>query len=165
MSTVQGRHAVVTGGTKGTGAAIVGRLRSIGAHVTALARQRHAGDDLTADDFVAVDLASAAGVAAVTGHVGNSGGVQILVHVAGGSGAPSGGFAALTDLDWADELNLNLLAARPAGPRAAADDDRGGCRCGRTYRIDPEPPAALRRHPWVRCDQGRVAVLQQGTRQ
>lgn len=39
------------------------------------------------------------------------GGLDILVHVAGGSGAPSGGFAALDEQDWADELNLNLLAA------------------------------------------------------
>ena len=111
MSALQGRRAVVTGGTKGTGAAIVTRLRSAGAHVTAVARQRPTGDDLDADDFVAADLASAAGVAAVAAHVHDSGGAQILVHVAGGSGSPSGGFAALTDHDWADELNLNLLAA------------------------------------------------------
>lgn len=111
VSALQGRRAVVTGGTKGAGAAIVARLRSAGAHVTAVARQRPAGDDLVADDFVAADLASATGVAAVAAHVRDSGGAQILVHVAGGSDAPSGGFAVLTDLDWADELNLNLLAA------------------------------------------------------
>jgi NAD(P)-dependent dehydrogenase (short-subunit alcohol dehydrogenase family) len=33
------------------------------------------------------------------------------VHVVGGSHTPSGGFAALTDQDWLDELNLNLLGA------------------------------------------------------
>jgi NAD(P)-dependent dehydrogenase (short-subunit alcohol dehydrogenase family) len=111
MSTLQGRCAVVTGGTKGTGAAIVTRLRSAGAHVTAVARQRPTDDDLAADDFVAADLTSAAGIAAVASHVRDNGGAQILVHVAGGSSAPAGGFAALTDQDWADELNLNLLAA------------------------------------------------------
>jgi NAD(P)-dependent dehydrogenase (short-subunit alcohol dehydrogenase family) len=37
--------------------------------------------------------------------------VEILVHVVGGSGAPSGGFAALTDRHWLDELNVNLLGA------------------------------------------------------
>lgn len=111
MSAMQGRRAVVTGGTKGTGAAVVARLRSGGAHVTAVARQRPAAADLAADDLVAADLASAAGVAAVAAHVRDSGGAQILVHVAGGSDAPSGGFAVLTDQDWTREIDLNLLAA------------------------------------------------------
>jgi NAD(P)-dependent dehydrogenase (short-subunit alcohol dehydrogenase family) len=111
MSTLQGRRAVVTGGTKGAGAAIVARLRAEGAHVTAVARRAPAGEDLAADDFVAADITSAAGVAAVASHVEKGGGAEILVHVAGGSSAPAGGFAALNDQDWADELNLNLLAA------------------------------------------------------
>ena len=37
--------------------------------------------------------------------------LDILVHTAGGSHAGSGGFAALSDEQWQDELNLNLLAA------------------------------------------------------
>lgn len=112
MRALTGRRAVVTGGSKGTGAAVVRRLRSAGAHVTVVARNRPvAGDELEVDDFFAADLASGAGAAAVAAHVRDSGGVQILVHVAGGSAAPSGGYAALTDDDWADELNLNLLAA------------------------------------------------------
>ncbi len=110
MSTLQGRRAVVTGGTKGAGAAIVARLRAAGAHVTAVAR--HHGDGvLAADDFVAADLTSVTDVADLASHVRRNGGAQILVHTAGGSGAPPGGFAALCDQDWADELNLNLLAA------------------------------------------------------
>ncbi|MGV0744066.1 SDR family oxidoreductase [Mycolicibacterium sp. XJ870] len=111
MSTLQGKRALVTGGTKGAGAAIVARLQSAGAHVTAVARGRLDGGDLIADDFVAADLASAADVAAVAEHVRGSGGIQILVHVAGGSSAPSGGFATLTDQDWMNELNINILAA------------------------------------------------------
>lgn len=111
VNALQGRRAVVTGGTKGAGAAIVARLRSAGAHVTAVARHRPADDYAAADDFVAADLVSAADVGAVAAHVRDRGGVQMLVHVAGGSAAPSGGFAAMTDQDWADELNLNLLAA------------------------------------------------------
>jgi len=42
---------------------------------------------------------------------GRLGGAQILVHVAGGSASPAGGFAALTDQHWLDELQLNLLGA------------------------------------------------------
>ena len=39
------------------------------------------------------------------------GGVDIVVHVVGGSSAPAGGFAVLDDEVWQRELNLNLLAA------------------------------------------------------
>ena len=37
--------------------------------------------------------------------------LDILVHTVGGSHASLGGFAALSDEQWQDELNLNLLAA------------------------------------------------------
>ena len=36
---------------------------------------------------------------------------DIIVHVVGGSAAPGGGFAALTDDDWQRELDLNLYPA------------------------------------------------------
>jgi NAD(P)-dependent dehydrogenase (short-subunit alcohol dehydrogenase family) len=42
---------------------------------------------------------------------GRLGGVDIIVHVVGGSSAPAGGFAVLDDEVWQRELNLNLLAA------------------------------------------------------
>jgi NAD(P)-dependent dehydrogenase (short-subunit alcohol dehydrogenase family) len=104
---LDGRRAVVTGGSKGAGAAVVERLRAAGALVTVVAR--HAPDD--ADDFVAADITTTDGVAAVSKHVAARGGAQILIHVAGGSSAPAGGFAALSDEDWLDELQLNLLGA------------------------------------------------------
>ncbi|ULE32833.1 SDR family oxidoreductase [Mycobacterium sp. IDR2000157661] len=111
MSALHGRRAVVTGGTQGAGAAIVERLRAAGAHVTAVARRRPDGADLAADDFVAADLTSVVDIARVATHVADRGGARIVVHTAGASGAPPGGFAALTDQHWADEMNLNLLAA------------------------------------------------------
>ena len=107
MTTLDGRRAVVTGGSKGAGAAVVARLRAAGAVTTVVAR--HAPED--ADDFVAADLSTRAGAEAVADHVAALGGAQILVHVAGGSSSPSGGFAALGDDDWLDELQLNLLGA------------------------------------------------------
>lgn len=104
---LDGRRAVVTGGSKGAGAAVVARLRAAGAATTVVARHRPDDDA----DFVAADITTAEGVAAVAGHVARLGGAQILVHVAGGSSSPAGGFAALTDQDWLDELHLNLLGA------------------------------------------------------
>jgi NAD(P)-dependent dehydrogenase (short-subunit alcohol dehydrogenase family) len=107
---LDGRRAVVTGGTKGAGAAVVHRLKQAGAYVTAVARSRPEGS-IDADDFVAADISTPRGTEAVAARVRRSGGAQILVHVAGGSAAPGGGFAALGDDDWMNELQLNLLAA------------------------------------------------------
>jgi NAD(P)-dependent dehydrogenase (short-subunit alcohol dehydrogenase family) len=99
VDSLEGRHAVVAGGSKGTGAAVVARLRAAGAKVTAIAR----GDaDITAD------LTNPDAAAAIADQVGP---VDILVHVAGGSSAPSGGYEALDDAAWQRELDLNLLAA------------------------------------------------------
>ena len=62
--------------------------------------------------FVAADVATAEGCAAVASAVMEQlGGVDIVVHVVGGSSAPAGGFAVLDDDVWQQELNLNLLAA------------------------------------------------------
>jgi NAD(P)-dependent dehydrogenase (short-subunit alcohol dehydrogenase family) len=107
MNMLEDRRAVVTGGSKGAGAAVVGWLRAAGAATTVVAR--HQPDD--ADDFVAADITTREGTDIVADHVSRLGGAQILVHVAGGSASPAGGFAALTDQHWLDELQLNLLGA------------------------------------------------------
>ncbi|SEO30361.1 SDR family oxidoreductase [Actinacidiphila rubida] len=115
MSTVvsdslEGRRALVTGGTKGAGAAIARRLTDAGATVVVTARSRP--QEPGPEHFVAADLSTAEGAAAVVSEVRRQvGGVDILVNVLGGSEAPSGGFAALGEEDWARELNTNLLAA------------------------------------------------------
>ncbi|QFZ72281.1 SDR family oxidoreductase [Streptomyces fagopyri] len=105
-----GRRALVTGGTKGTGAAIARRLTEAGATVLVTARSRP--DHVEEKTFVAADLSTASGAAAVVTAVeARLGGVDILVHTLGGSEAPAGGFAALGEDDWATELNTNLMAA------------------------------------------------------
>lgn len=103
-----GRRALVTGGSRGTGAAVVHRLREAGASVMTVARARPEGEAGEREDFVVADVATLDGTRQVVEAVGE---VDILVHVVGGSHAPSGGFSALTDDDWQDELALNLLAA------------------------------------------------------
>ena len=106
-----GRRALVTGGTKGIGAAVATRLRDSGAAVLITARTRP--DDLAAQNlFVAADVATAEGCTAVAdAAMAQLGGIDIIVHVAGGSSAPAGGFALLDDAEWNRALNLNLFPA------------------------------------------------------
>jgi NAD(P)-dependent dehydrogenase (short-subunit alcohol dehydrogenase family) len=107
---LDGRRALVTGGTKGSGAAIARRLAQAGATVLVTARSRP--DEVEEKTFIAADLSTADGAARVVGEVeARLGGVDILVNTLGGSEAPAGGFAALGEDDWARELNVNLLAA------------------------------------------------------
>lgn len=108
---LEGKRAVVTGGTRGIGRAVADTLVAAGAQVVAVARTAP-GSDSTRALFVQADLASPEGAAAAASAAREHlGGVDILVHVAGGSGAPAGGFRALTERHWWEALNLNLLAA------------------------------------------------------
>jgi NAD(P)-dependent dehydrogenase (short-subunit alcohol dehydrogenase family) len=104
-----GRRALVTGGTKGVGRAVAARLREVGAKVLTTARSSsQAGNEM----FVSADASTSEGCAAIVDAVRRRlGGVDIIVHVVGGSSAPVGGFAVLDDEEWQKELNLNLLPA------------------------------------------------------
>src|SRR5204862_954890 len=63
-----------------------------------------------AELFAAADLTTAAGCAAVADAVRDRlSGIDILVHVVGGSSAPAGGFAVLDDGEWQLALDLNLF--------------------------------------------------------
>lgn len=107
---LEGKRALVSGGTKGVGAAVVQSLRDAGVGVIAAARSvPESNDDL---DYIAADLMTAEGCAALAEEVlSRFGGVDIIVNVLGGSSAPAGGFAALSDAEWLKELNHNLLPA------------------------------------------------------
>jgi NAD(P)-dependent dehydrogenase (short-subunit alcohol dehydrogenase family) len=107
---LSGLRALVTGGTKGVGEAVVARLREAGVKVLTTARSR---GELSVDEmFVAADVTSAEGSKTIADAVRRRlGGVDIIVHVVGGSSAPAGGFVVLDDEVWQRELNLNLLAA------------------------------------------------------
>lgn len=107
---LDGRRALVTGGSKGAGRAVVDRLRELGADVWTSARTLPAGYERP-DRFVEADTSTAEGAATVASRVGEHGALDILVHVVGGSSTPPGGYAVVTDEQWLTELNLNLLGA------------------------------------------------------
>jgi NAD(P)-dependent dehydrogenase (short-subunit alcohol dehydrogenase family) len=74
------------------------------------ARQRP--EDLAGAEFLAADLTGPDGTRALAeAAMERLGGVDVLVHVLGGSTAPGGGFAALTEDHWRAELDLNLMPA------------------------------------------------------
>jgi NAD(P)-dependent dehydrogenase (short-subunit alcohol dehydrogenase family) len=106
-----GRRVLVTGGGQGIGAAVVRRLRQAGATVFTTART--AREPLEAPDlFVAADVATPQGATRVAeAAVARLGGLDVLVHNVGGSSAPGGGHAALSDGDWSAALDANLLSA------------------------------------------------------
>lgn len=108
---LKGQRALVTGGTKGLGAAVVKSLQEVGVQVMTTARS--APDrPLEGVTYVQTDLMNAEGVSKLVRVVREQwGGADILINSVGGSTAPAGGFAALDDAVWLSELNLNLMSA------------------------------------------------------
>ncbi|MGH3276970.1 MAG: SDR family oxidoreductase [Streptosporangiaceae bacterium] len=132
-----GRRALVTGGSKGLGAAIAAELVGEGATVFICAR--HADElEATAERLreqapgpaavtaMACDVTDPAQVIAMTAAaVSAMGGIDILVNNAGG--ARPGRFATLSDTDWHEDIEVKLFsqircirAALPELRRSAA---------------------------------------------
>lgn len=107
---LDGRRALVTGGTKGAGKAIADRLREQGADVYVTARSMPEGYPFP-ERFIGADTSTAEGSALVAERLLADGGVDILVHNVGGASTPVGGFAVITDEQWLVELQLNFLGA------------------------------------------------------
>ncbi|MDX6765862.1 MAG: SDR family oxidoreductase [Candidatus Methylacidiphilales bacterium] len=106
-----GKRVLVTGGTQGTGAAMVRRFLDGGAEVATTARSGPP-EALKEALFIQADLSTVEGPAHVAQAIHAAwGSPDILIHNAGGSKTPGGGFAAATEAFWQQEINLNLLAA------------------------------------------------------
>ena len=106
-----GKRVFITGGSKGVGEAIVRRFAIGGATVGTTARSR-LPDGNAAKLFVQADISTRDGVDKVVREVLNQfGGLDILIHNAGGSAAPGGGALVLSDADWQEAFDMNLLAA------------------------------------------------------
>jgi NAD(P)-dependent dehydrogenase (short-subunit alcohol dehydrogenase family) len=107
---IQGKRVLVTGGTKGIGAAVVKRLTAGGAAVLTTARSLPASG--SADQFIQADVSTRDGCdRVIKGVLDQFGGLDILVNSVGGSTAPSGGVLVLTDDHWQQTMDLNLLSA------------------------------------------------------
>jgi len=107
----KGNRVLITGGTKGVGAATVQRFQMSGALVATTARSAYSKGDSSLL-FVKADIGTSSGVQGVVDRVEREwGGIDILVNNVGGTETKPGGFEALTDEDWQNILNINLLAA------------------------------------------------------
>jgi NAD(P)-dependent dehydrogenase (short-subunit alcohol dehydrogenase family) len=105
-----GRRALVTGGTRGIGAAIAQRLLAAGAKVVVTARSRGEATPAGAT-FVAGDVASVEGVKSIAAEaLGALGGLDILVNNAGGGRGFPAGTASIPDQEWQSGFALNLFS-------------------------------------------------------
>lgn len=107
---LSGKTALVTGGTKGAGKAIVERLLSAGSKVIVTARNapETANNNL---HFISADLSKPEGTQKVISDVLQQfGKLDILVNNMGGSETKGGGYSILSDVDWEETLQTNLLA-------------------------------------------------------
>lgn len=108
-----GRTAIVTGGSKGIGLAVVRGLADNGVHVITGARTLSAElEQLTHDGQVRaaeIDLSDPSGPRTLAAMAGDR--VDILVNNVGGAPARTGGFLSISDEDWLATINLDLMAA------------------------------------------------------
>jgi NAD(P)-dependent dehydrogenase (short-subunit alcohol dehydrogenase family) len=107
---LSGKRVLVTGGSRGLGAATVRRFAAAGATVLAAARTAPRDGDLPAT-FIAADVATVAGVAELGRQVLDTvGGVDVLVNNAGAASGPAETLTR-TDESWISDLDVNLLSA------------------------------------------------------
>jgi NAD(P)-dependent dehydrogenase (short-subunit alcohol dehydrogenase family) len=106
-----GKRAIVTGGSRGIGAATAQRLIDAGAKVVVTARNRHAETPEEAI-FIEGDIRTKEGVEAVTKAALQAlGGLDILVNNAGAARVHLPNSEAISDDEWLDSININFLSA------------------------------------------------------
>lgn len=106
-----GKRVVVTGGSRGIGAAVVQRFLDGGATVVTTART--ATDTTPAGAiFITGDLSSAEGVHTfATAALEALGGVDVIVNNAGAARTHLSGIGTIPDDEWTDALDRNYLSA------------------------------------------------------
>lgn len=158
---LRGKRALVTGGTKGIGAAVVKTFVQAGAKVITTART--VKDTLVFGvRYIEADLSTPEGCVAVA-EVANSlfGGIDILVHVVGGSSAPGGGFSALDDAEWFKEINLNLMSAVRFRSSDCTENDRKRFWGDSPRHFNSKPSPVARVNNCLCCSKVSTIDLQQ----
>ena len=106
-----GKRAIVTGGTRGIGAAITQRLLDGGASVVVTARSASTETPEGAK-FIQGDISTLEGVQAfTTAALDALGGVDIVVNNAGFARTHLGGIGSIPDEEWVGALEVNFLSA------------------------------------------------------
>ena len=110
---LQGKVAVVTGGSKGIGLAVARTLAAEGAKVVVGARSVGAMPAIDGVDAIAVDLGTVDGPARLVAHATDLHGhaVDVLVNNVGGAPLRTEGFLAIDVEAFAATMNLNFFAA------------------------------------------------------
>jgi NAD(P)-dependent dehydrogenase (short-subunit alcohol dehydrogenase family) len=157
---VAGQHAVVAGGTRGIGAAIVRALAGAGATIVSTARSQPAGQP-PGVHFVESNISSAVGVTDLAERsLELLGGIDIVVSNASRQRARGEGALALTDEDYRSDLDTNLMAAvrldRALVPSMTAQGS------GAVVHIGSGATRMAARSPGLLGGQGRAHRLLEG---
>lgn len=109
-NTLKGQIALVTGGTKGIGKAIVEKFSDLGIHVIVAARSE---PKVNMDyHFIQADLSLPESAEVIAREILDKyGRIDIIVNNAGANLSPGGGYHTLLDEHWNTEFQLNLMAA------------------------------------------------------
>lgn len=143
----QGRRAVVTGGSRGIGAAVAQRLIDGGADVVVTART--ATDDTPKEaTFIAADLRTADGVRVFAeSALRHLGGIDIVVNNAAAVRAHLGGTTSIPDSEWLDSFEINLMAAvRVSNAFIPALKESGSAVIINVSAVGNRPPASPMTH-------------------
>jgi len=107
----KGKKALITGGSKGIGAATAQRLIDGGAIVAVAARSRHEQTPAGAT-FIQGDVSTLAGANTVAAEALKIlGGLDILINNAGAAAPQLPGIESISDGDWIDALMINFMSA------------------------------------------------------
>jgi 3-oxoacyl-[acyl-carrier protein] reductase len=143
---LEGRRGLVTGGSKGLGAAIARELVSEGAHVAICSRNEAevlaAAEEVGAAHAQAADVTDAEQVRDFVARSAEAlGGIDFLVNNAGG--AHPGTFETLSDEDWIADLDVKLFSlircSREALPHLRAAGGGRIVNIGAVYSRYPDP--------------------------